>query len=144
MTFYEAALQILQREGRPLHAREIAEMAVRENLLSHVGKQPEITMASRLAAMARRSQDRRLVAVEPDTFALAEWNVQASPEALEKSGIVEPPPEDEPLLRGRERHPKIDKENVRVAGRGDRRRKYEELERKRKKKKRLSPLAELF
>ena len=144
MTFYEAALQILQREGRPLHAREIAELAIKENLLSHVGKQPEVTMASRLAAMARKSADRRLVAVEPDTFALAEWSVEASPDALEKSGIIETPPEDEPLLRSRERHPKIDKENVRVAGRGDRRRKFEELERKKKKKKkRLPPLPEL-
>lgn len=145
MTFYEAALQILAREGKPLHARDITELAIKDNLLSHVGKQPEITMASRLAAMARRSEDRRLVAVEPDTFALADWNsVEPSPEALAQSGVVAHPEEGEPPLRGRERHPKIDKENARVAGRGDRRRKYEELERKKKKKKkRLQPLAEL-
>lgn len=144
MTFYEAALQILLREGKPLHARDITELAIKENLLSHVGKQPEITMASRLAAMARRSEDRRLVAVDPDTFGLTDWSIEPSPEALEKSGVVAHPEEGEPPLRGRERHPKIDKENARVAGRGDRRRKYEELERKKKKKKkRLPPIPEL-
>jgi ribonuclease E len=139
MTFYEAALQILTKEGRPLHAREITEIALRDNLLSHVGKQPEQTMASRLAAMARRSHDRRLVAVEPDTFGLVEWNLPASPEALEASGLPEPHDETEPPLRGRERHPRISKENVRIAGRGERRRR-EEVERK---KKRLPPLADL-
>jgi hypothetical protein len=139
MTFYEAAVQILMREGRPLHAREITEIALRENLLSHVGKQPELTMASRLAAMARRSHDRRLVSVEPDTFGLVDWNLPASPEALEASGLPEAHDETEPPLRGRERHPRISKENVRVAGRGERRRR-EEGERK---KKRLPPMAEL-
>ncbi len=144
MTFYEAALQILLREGKPLHANAITELAIKESLLSHVGKQPEITMAAQLAAMARRSADRRLIAVEPDTFGLTDWSVEPSEEALEKSGVVERPDENEPPLRGRERHPRIDKENVRIAGRGDRRRKYEELERKKKKKKkRLPPLAEL-
>lgn len=144
MTFYEAALQILQREGKPLHAKDITELAIQSNLLSHVGKQPEITMASRLAAMARRSEDRRLVAIEPDTFALTDWDVEPSVDALEASGVVATPDENEPPMRGRERHPKVDKENIRVAGRGDRRRKYEELERKKKKKKkRLAPLADL-
>lgn len=139
MTFYEAAIQILTRAGRPLHAREITEIAIAENLLSHVGKQPEQTMASRLAAMARRSHDRRLVAVEPDTFGLVDWNLPAPPEALEASGLREVHDETEPPLRGRERHPRISRENVRIAGRGDRRRR-EEGERK---KKRLAPTAQL-
>lgn len=145
MTFYEAALQILQREGKPLHATVITELAVKDNLLSHVGKQPEVTMASRLAAMARRSQDRRLIVVEPDIFGLADWDVQPNAEALEQSGLPEAHDEDEPPLRGRERHPKIDKENVRVAGRSDRRRKYEEADRRKKKKarRRQLPLPEL-
>lgn len=145
MTFYEAALQILQREGKPLHATVITELAVKDNLLSHVGKQPEVTMASRLAAMARRSQDRRLIVVEPDIFGLADWDVQPNAEALEQSGLPETHDEDEPPLRGRERHPKIDKENVRVAGRSDRRRKYEEADRRKKKKarRRQLPLPEL-
>src|SRR5215831_9492136 len=121
MTFYEAAVQILLREGRPLHAREITDIALKESLLSHVGKTPEETMASRLAAMAKKSHDRRLVAVDVDTFGLSEWAVEPVPGAAEQSG--QPPAHDEaePLLRSRERHPRIAKENVRESGRGDRR-----------------------
>ena len=126
MTFYEAAIQILEQEGRPLHAHEITQRALEQNLLSHVGQEPHVVMASRLAAMARKSQDRRLVAVAPDTFGLSEWNLQPDPEALEKSGIVSEPEEaSQPPLRGPERHPKISKENVRIMGRGERRRREE-------------------
>lgn len=132
MTFYEAAIQILLREGRPLHAREITELALQENLLSHVGKQPEVVMASRLAAMARRSHDKRLVAVAEDTFGLTDWNLVGDPEALEASGIIQLPQEaSQPPLRGLERHPKISKDNVRILGRGERRRR-EEAQRRRK------------
>ncbi|HWV37151.1 MAG TPA: HTH domain-containing protein [Vulgatibacter sp.] len=140
MTFYEAAVQVLLKAGHPLHAKEITEIALRENLLSHVGKEPEVTMSSRLAAMARRSHDGRLVAVEPDTYGLTDWNLVNQPEALEQSGKPEPRDESEPPLRGRERHPKVDPANVRVAGRGDRRRKHEE---ERRRKRRLAPAAEL-
>lgn len=122
MTFYEAALQILTREGKPLHATAITELAVKENLLSHVGRQPELTMASRLAAMARRASDRRLQAVEPDVFGLMEWNVPAQPDALEQSGQPEPHDENEPPLRERERHPRVSRDHIRSTGRNDRRR----------------------
>lgn len=140
MTFYEAAIRILERAGEPLHANEITRIAIEEKLLSHVGKQPEATMASRLAAMARRGQDRRLLAVEPDVFGLNEWNVEASPEALEQSGQPIERDENEPALRDRERHPKVDKDNVRVAGRSDRRRRHEDAERRRKR--RMGPVPE--
>ncbi len=135
MTFYEAAIQILLREGRPLHAHEITQRALEENLLSHVGKQPEVVMASQLAAMARRSQDRRIVAVAPDTFGLADWNLANDPAALEASGIPPVPEEaSQPPLRERERHPKISKDNVRIMGRVDRRRREEARKRRRKAK----------
>src|SRR5256885_14536427 len=76
MTFTEAAVEVLRRAGKPLHFKEIADAALRENLLSHVGQDPEITMGQRLAAMARREDDRKVVAVMPEgTFALLEWAV---------------------------------------------------------------------
>ena len=53
MTFTEAAIEVLRREGKPLHFRKIAEIAVRESLLDHVGKIPEETMADQLAAHCR-------------------------------------------------------------------------------------------
>ena len=48
MTFTEAALVVMEREGRPMHSREIAEKAVEQGILSHVGKTPVQTMSGRL------------------------------------------------------------------------------------------------
>src|SRR5260370_1007995 len=74
MTFTEAAVEVLRRAGKPLHFKEIAELALQENLLSHVGQDPEVTMGQRLAAMAKRDDDRKGVAIAPEgTFALLEW-----------------------------------------------------------------------
>ena len=56
MTFYEAALRILESEGRPLHFLEITEKSIQQSLLSHIGKTPEVTMLSRLAAVALAPQ----------------------------------------------------------------------------------------
>src|SRR5260221_16588 len=84
MTFTEAAVEVLRRAGKPLHFKDITELALKENLLSHVGQDPEVTMGQRLAAMAKREDGRRVLAVAPDgTFALSEWNVPAE-------AIVEP------------------------------------------------------
>src|SRR5947209_15687896 len=81
--------------------------ALRENLLSHVGQDPEITMGQRLAAMARREDDRKVVAVMPEgTFALLEWAV---PQELQVEAVVPPmqPAETgEPLYRPAEREPR--------------------------------------
>ena len=51
MTFTEAAVEILRLAGRPLHYKKITELAIERNLLSHVGKAPELTMSSRLATI---------------------------------------------------------------------------------------------
>jgi hypothetical protein len=108
MTFTEAAVEVLRRAGKPLHYREIAEAAVRENLLSHVGQDPEVTMGQRLAAMAKREEDRKVVAVAPEgSFALTEWNVPAEVviEAKMPSAIPDGAEEEKPY-RGREREPR--------------------------------------
>lgn len=103
MTFTEAALEVLRREGKPLHFSKITELAIREDLLDHVGKVPEDTMADQLVAHARLPHaERRLVAVQRGTFALVEWDLEEDPSGIDN--LVEPPPEDMPL-RGRERHP---------------------------------------
>src|SRR3989454_9580374 len=107
MTFTEAAVEVLRRAGKPLHYKEIADAALRENLLSHVGQDPEITMGRRPAARARREDDRKVVAVMPGgTFALLEWAV---PQELQVEAVVPPmqPAETgEPLYRPREREPR--------------------------------------
>ncbi|HTN50827.1 MAG TPA: HTH domain-containing protein, partial [Anaeromyxobacter sp.] len=103
MTFTEAALEVLRREGKPLHFTKITELAIRENLLDHVGKVPEETMADQLAAHARLPRtERRLLPVQSGTFGLVEWGLDEDPAGLEN--LVEPPADDLPL-RGRERHP---------------------------------------
>ena len=106
MTFTEAAVEVLRRAGKPLHYKEIAEAAVRENLLSHVGQDPDTTMGQRLSAMARREEERRVVAIAPEgTFALTEWSVPA-----ELVVEAKPPPlpdeSGEPPYRPREREPR--------------------------------------
>jgi ribonuclease E len=118
MTFTEAAIEVLRREGKPLHFKKIAEIAIRENLLDHVGKVPEDTMADQLAAHCRQPRtERRVMAVQPGTFALSEWGLEEDPAGLE--GLVEVPVEDELLYRGRERHPVPSRDMARSAGRGE-------------------------
>ncbi len=131
MTFTEAAIEVLRREGKPLHFKKIAEIAIRENLLDHVGKIPEETMADQLAAHCRQPRtERRVAAVQPGTFALVEWGLEEDPTALE--GLVEPPVEEDLLYRSRERHPVPSRDMARSAGRGEggRARRREEEERR--------------
>jgi hypothetical protein len=130
MTFTEAAIEVLRREGKPLHFKKLAEIAVRENLLDHVGKIPEETMAGQLAAHCRLPRaERRVLAVQQGTFALTEWGLDEDPAGLE--GIVEVPPEDELPYRGRERHPVPSRDLARSSGRSEARpRRREEEERR--------------
>ena len=69
MTFVEAAVQILRREGKPLHIKELTRLAIKHNLLSVVGRDPEAMMETRLMIEAKRpSAD--LVRVSPGVFGL--------------------------------------------------------------------------
>ena len=118
MTFYEAALRVLEAAGQPLSSVEITERSIAQGLLSHVGKTPEQTMLSRLAAMARRARDRRVTVTAPDTFALTDWGLPEDAAALEAmSAPYENPEEGLPPLRPAERHPEPRGDNVRGAGR---------------------------
>jgi hypothetical protein len=142
MTFYEAALRVLEAAGQPLTSVEITERSIAQGLLSHVGKTPEQTMLSRLAAMARRARDRRVTVTSADTFALTEWGLPEDAAALEAmSAPYEHPEEGLPPLRPVERHPEPRNENVRGIGRQERRRRHEEEERG--KKRRYPPVSEV-
>ncbi len=75
MTFTDAAAEVLRLVGRPLHYKEITDIAIEKNLLSHVGKSPEVTMGARLAAMLKKDTgDTPLIRVKPGVFALREWD----------------------------------------------------------------------
>src|SRR4051812_29653579 len=84
MTFTEAAAQVLRLVGKPLHYKEITDVAIEKNLLSHVGKSPDVTMGARLAATLKKdASDNPLVRVKPGVFALREWDDKTIKSGLE-------------------------------------------------------------
>jgi hypothetical protein len=127
MTFTEAAIEVLRREGKPLHFSKIAEIAIRESLLDHVGKVPDDTMADQLAAHCRLPHsERRVMPVQHGTFGLVEWGLDEDLAGLEN--LIEPPPEMELPYRSRERHPIPSREVARATGRGEARGRRRERE----------------
>src|SRR5678815_1626172 len=91
MTFTEAAAEVLRLAGKPLHYKEITELAIEKNLLSHVGKSPEVTMGARLAALLKKEDKTNpIVRVKPGVFALREWD-----DKKKKKGADEVPEMDE-------------------------------------------------
>ncbi|HEY8944416.1 MAG TPA: winged helix-turn-helix domain-containing protein, partial [Polyangiaceae bacterium] len=83
MTFTEAAAQVLRLVGKPLHYKEITDVAIEKNLLSHVGKSPEVTMGARLAALVKKGdKENPLVRVKPGVFALREWDQETIEKGL--------------------------------------------------------------
>src|ERR1041384_825555 len=75
MTFTEAAAQVLRLVGKPLHYKESTDVAIEKNLLSHVGKSPEVTMGARLAALVKKGdKENPLVRIKPGVFALRDWD----------------------------------------------------------------------
>jgi hypothetical protein len=82
MTFIEAAADILEREGKPLHAKDIAEKAISLGLLSHVGKTPVQTMSAQLSAAVLKGKS-LFSRVRPGVFSLAKW--QGKPPGRSKS-----------------------------------------------------------
>ena len=85
MTFTDAAAEVLRLVGRPLHYKEITDIAIEKNLLSHVGKSPEVTMGARLAATLKKdSAENPLVRVKPGVFALREWDDKTIKAGLEQ------------------------------------------------------------
>jgi ribonuclease E len=142
MTFYEAAIRVLEAEKRPLTTQEITERTISQGLLSHVGKNPAETLRSRLAVMSRRTRDRRVSVVGEDTFALVEWALPEDAEALARmSASEEPvPPEEPAALRAVERHPESRAEGARAARHERHGRRHEP---DRGPRRRLSPLEEV-
>src|SRR4029077_17715083 len=85
MTFTDAAAEVLRLVGKPLHYKEITDIAIEKNLLSHVGKSPDVTMGSRLAATLKKdSPENPLVRVKPGVFALREWDEKTIKAGLEQ------------------------------------------------------------
>jgi hypothetical protein len=95
MTFTEAAAHVLRLVGKPLHYKEITDVAIERDLLSHVGKSPEVTMGARLAAVVKKDpKDNPLVRVKPGVFALRDWD-----QSLIDSGLADRTPALERLAK---------------------------------------------
>ncbi len=78
MTFTEAAIEILRLAGKPLHYKDITDLAVEKNMLSHVGKSPDVTMGARLAALLKKEEKTApIVRVRPGIFGLRDWSTPA-------------------------------------------------------------------
>ena len=107
MTFTEAAVEVLRLVGRPLHYKKITEIAIAKNLLSHVGKAPDMTMSSRLATMIKKDRgEEPIVKVKPGVFALREFDKKTI--ALADSDFdvdIESLPDPEPKADGEEDRP---------------------------------------
>jgi restriction endonuclease Mrr len=95
MTFTEAAAHVLRLVGKPLHYKEITDVAIERDLLSHVGKSPEVTMGARLAAVVKKDpKDNPLVRVKPGVFALRDWD-----QSVIESGLADRTPALERLAK---------------------------------------------
>jgi hypothetical protein len=97
MTFTEAAVLILKAEGKPLTWRKLAELAVRHELLSHVGTDPAETMHVRLADIVRRQGDQApFVEGKGGNYSLREWGGSSPGPSAEA---------EKELLAYKDRHP---------------------------------------
>ncbi|MCB9667302.1 MAG: restriction endonuclease [Myxococcales bacterium] len=110
MTFTEAAVAVLRHAGRPLHYKKITELAIENNLLSHVGKTPEVTMSARLAMLAKKPDGGlEVVKVKPGVFGLKEFGdailTRASADGAEGEDIevmMQPQEEDRSVSENQE------------------------------------------
>jgi HB1, ASXL, restriction endonuclease HTH domain/Restriction endonuclease len=112
MTFLEAALKILSREGKPLHFKELTERAMTKKLLTFVGRTPEVTMQTQLTAAIKKAPGNPFVRVKPGVFGLLRYpemppeEPEAAPEKparSERSDKPERPASEASDERGRRR-----------------------------------------
>src|SRR3982751_1787482 len=73
MTFLEAALEILRRERKPLHYKDITTKAMDKKLLTFVGRTPEVTMQTQLTAAVKKTPGNPFVRVKPGIFGLLRY-----------------------------------------------------------------------
>jgi hypothetical protein len=113
MTFTEAAVLILKAEGKPLTWRKLAELAVRHELLSHVGTDPIETMHLRLADIVRRQGDQApFVEGKGGNYSLREWGGSSPGPSAEA---------ERELLAYKEKHPAAPATPLPPAARAERR-----------------------
>jgi hypothetical protein len=106
MTFLEAALEILKRERKPLHYKELTEKAMERKLLTFVGRTPEVTMQTQLTSAVKKAPGAPFVRVKPGVFGLLRYPEAApDPVVVEEVAAVagEEKPAETAEARGRRR-----------------------------------------
>src|SRR3954451_18206795 len=73
MTFLEADLEILKRERKPLHYKDLTERAMDKKLLTFVGRTPEVTMQTQLTNAVKKAPGNPFVRVKPGIFGLLRY-----------------------------------------------------------------------
>lgn len=89
MTFLEAAFEVLRREGKPLHFKELTKLAIKYDLLSVVGRDPEQMMQTRLQAEVRRPSS-ELIRTSPGVFGLRSYPPKSEAPAAPARDTREP------------------------------------------------------
>jgi hypothetical protein len=78
-SFKDAALKILKEAGKPLHAKEITEIALKNNLIKTNGKTPDVTMNARLITDINLKKEKSLfIKTAPAIFYLNKNYLSAS------------------------------------------------------------------
>jgi hypothetical protein len=95
MTFLEAALEILKRERKPLHYKELTELAMERKLLTFVGRTPEVTMQTQLTSAVKKAPGAPFVRVKPGIFGLLRYP-EAAPEPVVEEVVAVVTSEEKP------------------------------------------------
>src|SRR5438552_4651359 len=90
MTFLEAALEILKRERKPLHYKDLTERAMEKKLLTFVGRTPEVTMQTQLTAAVKKAPGSPFVRVKPGVFGLLRYPELSAEELKERDDKKRP------------------------------------------------------
>jgi hypothetical protein len=102
MTFLEAALEILKRERKPLHYKELTEKAMERKLLTFVGRTPEVTMQTQLTSAVKKAPGAPFVRVKPGVFGLLRYP-EYVPEPVVEEKAAAPAAEEKPAEQGEAR-----------------------------------------
>jgi len=92
MTFLEAAFEVLRREGKPLHYKELTERVLGKKLLTFVGRTPEVTMQTQLTAAVKKAPGNPFVRVKPGIFGLLRYPELTAEERAAAAKAEEAPP----------------------------------------------------
>src|SRR5262249_6605393 len=74
MSYKQVALYLLERERRPMTAKEIVAIALKEGLIESGGKTPDATLAGQLYTEMQRAGERSPIKlIGPRTYAMTDW-----------------------------------------------------------------------